>query len=217
MKKRMIVMRFLFFVMLFLCLGAGRAIAQVPDPTILTVKAPETFRALFTTNKGDFIIEAYRKWSPLGVDRLYQLITSGFYTNVMLFRAEQRFVIQFGISDNTQVNRFWDPKKLPDEPAQYKNEKGIIAYARGGINDRTTQLFINMVNNPLLDTVVRAGLKGYTPIARVIKGMEVMATVNDQYGRSTLAIQDSVYKYGNRYLEVHFPGLDRIISAKIIR
>ena len=53
MKKRMIVMRFLFFVMLFLCLGAGRAIAQVPDPTILTVKAPETFRALFTTNKGD--------------------------------------------------------------------------------------------------------------------------------------------------------------------
>ena len=74
-----------------------------------------------------------------------------------------------------------------------------------------------MVNNPLLDTVVRAGLKGYTPIARVIKGMEVMATVNDQYGRSTLAIQDSVYKYGNRYLEVHFPGLDRIISAKIIR
>jgi len=217
MKERMIVKRFLFFVMLFLCLGADGTIAQVPDLSILTLKAPETFRALFTTNKGDFIIEAYRKWSPLGVDRLYQLINSGFYTNIMLFRAEQRFVIQFGISDNTQVNRFWDPKKLPDEPARYKNEKGIIAYARGGTNDRTTQLFINMVNNPLLDTVVRSGLKGYTPIARVIKGMEVMAIVNDQYGRSTLPIQDSVYKYGNRYLEAHFPGLDKIISAKIIQ
>jgi hypothetical protein len=73
-----------------------------------------------------------------------------------------------------------------------------------------------MVNNPLLDTVLRVGLRGYTPIARVIKGMEVLQKVNDQYGRSTLAIQDSVYKYGNQYLEIHYPGLDRIISARLI-
>ncbi len=208
-------MRNVSFIIFFIINSAINA--QVPGISILKQKAPQTFRVLFKTNKGNFVIEVYRNWSPLGADRLYQLVKTGFYNNTMLFRAEQHFVIQFGISNNWRVNRFWDPKKLDDEPIRYKNEKGIISYARGGTNDRTTQLFINTVNNPLLDTVVRAGLKGYTPVARVIKGMDVVAGFNDQYGRSTLAIQDSIYKYGNRYLEIHYPGLDRIISATFIR
>ena len=191
--------------------------SQTISTAILQLKAPKTFQAIFHTTKGDFIIEVYRDWSPAGADRLYQLITSEFYNNSVVFRVEKKFVTQFGIADNQQVNRFWDAKKLPDEQPVVKNEKGIIAYARGGMNDRTTQLFINMVNNPLLDTVIRNGLKGYTPVAKVIKGMEVVGSFFDQYGRSTLAIQDSVYKYGNRYLEVHFPGLDKITSAKIVQ
>lgn len=191
--------------------------AQVPEKELQNQKAPAIFRALFKTNKGDFIIEAHRDWSPKGVDRLYQLIRSGFYDNTVLFRVEQNFVIQFGISDHPELNRFWDARKLPDEPVLMKNEQGIISYARGGVNDRATQLFINTVNNPLLDTVLRAGLKGYTPVAKLIQGMDVVAGFNGKYGRSTLAIQDSVYKYGNRYLETNYPGLDKILSAKLIQ
>jgi cyclophilin family peptidyl-prolyl cis-trans isomerase len=200
-----------------LLMNGHRLFSQNISTAILQQKAPKTFQAIFHTTKGDFIIEVYRDWSPAGADRLYQLITSQFYDNSVLFRVEKKFVTQFGIADNQQVNRFWDSKKLPDEQPAVKNEMGVIAYARGGMKDRTTQLFINMVNNPLLDTVVRNGLKGYTPVAKVIKGMEVVGRFFDQYGRSTLAIQDSVYKYGNRYLEVHFPGLDKIMSAKIIQ
>lgn len=191
--------------------------AQVPEKELQNQKAPAIFRALFKTNKGDFIIEAHRDWSPKGVYRLYQLIRSGFYDNTVLFRVEQNFVIQFGISDHPELNRFWDARKLPDEPVLMKNEQGIISYARGGVNDRATQLFINTVNNPLLDTVLRAGLKGYTPVAKLIQGMDVVAGFNGKYGRSTLAIQDSVYKYGNRYLETNYPGLDKILSAKLIQ
>ena len=197
----------LFFVPVIFC---------QPAESTLTIKAPASFRARFATTKGDFVVEAYRHWSPKGVDRLYQLIISGFYTNCFLFRVEPGFVTQFGIAENKQVNKFWDPKKLLDEPAKAKNEEGIIAYARGGINDRATQLFINMVNNPLLDTVVRAGLKGYTPIGKIIKGMEVVKVFYSRYGRSTLAYQDSVYKYGNGYLNQHFPGLDRILYARLL-
>ena len=193
------------------------ATAQVPAISILKTKAPETFRALFKTNKGEFIIEAYRKWSPVGVDRLYQLIKTGFYSNTLLFRVERNFVSQFGISDDEQVNRFWELKKLTDEPPKYKNLKGVISYARGGPNTRTTQLFINMVDNPKNDTLLRLGVKGFTPIARVIKGMEVVILFNDRYGRSTMPLQDSIYKYGNRYFEKRFPGLDKIISASIIK
>ena len=90
--------------------------AQAPENELQNQKAPAVFRALFKTNKGDFIIEAHRDWSPKGVYRLYQLIRSGFYDNTVLFRVEQNFVIQFGISDTPAVNRFWDARKLPMNP-----------------------------------------------------------------------------------------------------
>ena len=97
-----------------------------------------------------------------------------------------------------------------------KNKKGIISYARGGRNDRSTQVFINMVNNPRLDTMTKGGLKGFTPFAKIISGMQVLAVLNARYGRKPVTVQDSAYKYGNRYFETYFPGLDRIISARIV-
>lgn len=190
--------------------------AQPPNISTLQIKAPEIFRASFKTSKGEFVIEAYRKWSPKGVDRLYQLIKTGFYNNALLFRVEPAFVIQFGINDSEKINRFWDPKKLTDEQPREKNRKGIISYARGGPNDRATQIFINMADNPKLDTMTKGGLKGFTPIAKIIRGMPVLTLLNARYGRKPVTVQDSLYKYGNRYFEKHFPGLDRIVSAKIV-
>ncbi len=191
--------------------------AQVPDHAILKLKSPETFKALFKTTKGDFVIEAYRKWSPYGVDRLYQLIKTGFFTNALLFRVEPDYVVQFGVSANYAANRFWDPLKLIDEPAILKNTKGTISFARGGRNNRATQIFINMVNNPKLDTTVRGGVKGYTPVARVVTGMEKVGMLNHRYGKKPAAIQDSLYKYGNSYFDRQFPGLDKILSATIVK
>ncbi|GAC1532218.1 MAG: hypothetical protein NVS3B15_12250 [Sediminibacterium sp.] len=188
----------------------------MPDAAVLRLKAPETFKAVFKTTKGDFVVEAYRKWSPLGVDRLYQLLKTGFYNNNLLFRVEPGYVIQFGISDQKAINHFWNRRKLPDEPPLHKHLKGVVAFARGMANSRATQLFINAVDNPMLDTVVRKKVKGYSPVAKVISGMNVVAGLCSIYGRSTLPFQDSVYKYGNRYMDKKFPGLDRIISARII-
>lgn len=191
--------------------------AQAPDISVLKIKAPEKFKAVFKTTKGDLVIEAYRKWSPLGVDRLYQLISSGFYNRCLLFRVEPGFVVQFGISGSRVLNHFWDPKKIPDEPAKQKNAKGVISFARGGKNDRCTQLFINLSDNDKLDKEVRNGVKGYTPVAKVISGMEIAAKFNARYGKAPAKIQDSLYKYGDFYVEENFPGLDRITSAMIIK
>jgi peptidyl-prolyl cis-trans isomerase A (cyclophilin A) len=193
------------------------ATAQVPRPSILNIRSPERFRALFKTSKGNFVIEAHRKWSPLGVDRLYQLISSGFYNNNLLFRVEPGFVTQFGISPSYNTNRFWDPKKLKDEPGLQKNTRGTIAFARGGKNERCTQIFINNVTNPKLDNDTRNGVTGYTPIARVTAGMEIIAKFNSRYGKKPASIQDSLYKYGNFYFEEIFEGMDRIISAEILK
>lgn len=191
--------------------------AQVPNVVLLKRKAPESFQVLFTTTKGNFILEAYRRWSPLGVDRLYQLVISGFYNQNMIYRVESNYVVQFGISDKFELNFFWDTKKIADEPVLQKHKKGIVAFARDVANSRATQLFINMVDNPTLDTTIRSGVKGFSPIGKIIKGMDVVSKFNAQYGKRIAPIQDSIYLYGNVYLQENFPGLDQIISAKIIR
>lgn len=204
--------------LLFFLLHAGASLsAQTLDVSVLKTKAPETFRAVFTTTKGDFEIEAYRKWSPLGVDRLYQLISTGFYNRALLFRVEPGFVVQFGVSASRTANRFWDPKKLPDEPMLQKNTRATIAFARGGRNERATQIFINLADNKKLDTVTRGGIKGYTTIARVTRGMETIKRFYAGYGKQPIQIQDSLYKYGNFYFEERFPQLDKIISARIVK
>lgn len=191
--------------------------AQTPDASMLKQRAPKTFRAIFTTTKGDFEIEAYREWSPLGVDRLYQLISTGFYDKALLFRVEPGFVVQFGIGASYSDNRFWDPKKLPDEPMLQKNLAGTIAFARGGPKERATQIFINLSDNAKLDTVVRGGIKGYTPIAKVVRGMNHIKKFYGGYGRKPALIQDSLYKYGNVYFQERFPLLDHIIRARIVK
>lgn len=203
----------LLFIAAFICCTAT---AQAPSSSILQLRAPETFRALFTTSKGEFVVEVYRKWSPLGADRLYQLISSGFYNNNLLFRVEKDFVTQFGISPDYKTNRFWDPKKLKDEPRLQKNTKGTIAFARGGKDERCTQLFINSADNTKLDTETRNGVTGYTPVARIIKGMEVITKFNARHGKTPAFIQDSLYKYGNSYFEKRFGGMDRIVKARIL-
>jgi peptidyl-prolyl cis-trans isomerase A (cyclophilin A) len=204
------------YCMLLLWLGPTQLAAQVPDASILTRKAPEKFKAVFKTTKGQFIIEAYRNWSPLGVDRLYQLITSGYYSNTLLFRVEPDYVVQFGVAETNRLNRFWDPKKIPDEPVRQQNTRGTIAFARDLKNTRCAQLFVNMANNRKLDTIMRNGVEGFVPVARVVQGMIIISSFNAAYKKRPMMIQDSLYKYGNAYFEKKFPGLDRIISARIL-
>jgi cyclophilin family peptidyl-prolyl cis-trans isomerase len=202
----------------FLLLAALLSLQSFSQPRVdLTEKSPDRFRVLFHTTQGDWVMEVYRSWSPLGADRIYQLVKSGYYNNNLLFRVEPGFVVQFGISPDYATNRFWDPKKLPDEPMQTLNKKGTVAFARGKARDRATQLFINLADNTKLDTVMRDGVKGYTPVAKIIAGMDIIGKLNGRYKKQPAFVQDSLYKYGNGWFEARFPGLDRILSATLIR
>jgi peptidyl-prolyl cis-trans isomerase A (cyclophilin A) len=205
-----------FLVLLFFCISAISLQCQtVPDTSILSLKAPDTFQAAFVTTKGEITIEAYRAWSPQGVDRLYQLIVSGFYNDNCIFRVQPEYVVQFGISDNPEANHFWDKRPISDEPVIGNNLKGVISYARDGANTRTAQLFINMKDNFKLDTVNYNGLQGFPPIARIIGGFEVVEAFSSKYGFEPANHQDSVMVQGNAYWEKKFPGLDYIKELKI--
>ena len=203
-------------IMLFLSLSALSIRSQtVPDTSILHLIAPDTFQAVFVTTKGEITIEAYRDWSTQGVDRLYQLITSGFYTDNCIFRVQPEYVVQFGISNNPEANSFWDKRPIADEPVRGSNLKGVISYARDGATTRTAQLFINMKDNFKLDTVNYNGLRGFSPVARIISGFEVVEAFNASYGFEPANHQDSVMVQGNSYLEKKFPGLDYTREVKL--
>ena len=205
--------------LLTLCAVLIRSCAVKPFKKQWTKKqAPEQFKARFETSKGNFDIESKREWSPEAVDRLYQLIKSGFYTDIALYRVVPNFVAQFGIHNDSILNRSWSEYKVADEPTRMKNLKGTIAFARGGKQTRSTQLFINLrSNSPRLDSLFYSGVAGFPVVAKLTSGMDVVATFYQGYGEIPGRRQDSIQQYGNAYLKKNFPKLDYIKKAYLIK
>lgn len=189
---------------------------RIPTEEEMKLQAPAVFRALFHTTQGDFTIEVLRAWSPQGADRLYQLLKTGFYDQNGIFRVQKGYVIQFGICDRPEVNSFWDKLPLKDEPAVVPNGKGTLSYARDGADSRTAQLFINLKDNVKLDTTTWKGVRGFTPVARIIEGYETVEHLYPDYGFEPTNHQDSVMVQGNAYWKKHFPNIDYILWAKLV-
>jgi peptidyl-prolyl cis-trans isomerase A (cyclophilin A) len=184
------------------------------DPAKLTEKAPETFKAQFETTKGKFTIEVTRSLAPNGADRFYNLVRSGYFTDVAFFRVIQGFMCQFGIHGDPRISEKWRPASLADDPVKGSNTRGTISFAMAGPNTRTTQLFINYVNNINLDRM------GFSPFGKVIEGMDVVDKINGEYGegapRGRGPDQGRIQAEGNAYLKKDFLNLDYIKSATIL-
>lgn len=202
----------LFFTLLFS--------SEMPDESILDLKAPDSFKVKFTTTVGDFVVQAQREWSPQGVDRLYQLVSSGFYDSIAVFRVVDGFVAQFGIHDEPPITKFWNANPIDDETTQVSNKRGTISFARAGDKTRSCQLFINLEDNARLDDFPSPPNKviGYPPIAEVIEGMdEVVDEFYDGYGERPTGRQAEMEEQGNAFLRKKFRKLDYILSAEIIK
>ena len=188
--------------------------SYMPRPDQPAPRAPETFRVRFETSRGPFVVEAHRSWSPHGVDRFYQLVSSGFYDGVRFFRVIPGFVAQFGIHGDPTVAAAWENMVIPDDSVVQSNIRGTISFATAGPNTRTTQLFINYRDNVALDRM------GFSPIATVIEGMNVVDSLYGGYGDGPPdgrgPDQGRITREGNRYLEREFPKLDFIRTARVV-
>ncbi|NVK52359.1 MAG: peptidylprolyl isomerase [Flavobacteriaceae bacterium] len=182
----------------------------------LKTQAPTTFKARFETTQGNFDIVARRAWSPKGVDRLYQLIKYGYYDDVAIFRVVPNFVAQFGIHNDSLINASW-VKGIDDEPVLAKNAAMTISFARGGQRTRSNQLFINLKDNHRLDEIEYSGVKGFPVVAKVIAGKEVVLKFYDEYGDKLGRNQDSITKFGNKFLREKYPKVDYIKKAYVIK
>jgi peptidyl-prolyl cis-trans isomerase A (cyclophilin A) len=186
-----------------------------PSDAELGQPAPDSFRVDMATSRGKITIMARRAWAPHGVDRFYYLTKHHYYDSTYFFRVIENFVAQVGISGQPKVNTAWQSRRIPDDPVRHSNTRGTIAFASEGPNTRTVQLFINLRDNPKLDTY--GG--GFPPIAEVTDGMNVAQSLFDGYGEGAPAglgpRQEMLMDQGNDYVRHFFPRLDLIVRATI--
>jgi peptidyl-prolyl cis-trans isomerase A (cyclophilin A) len=199
--------------------GTTTAAAKTYDrallrPALLKDKAPETYQVKFSTTKGDFTVSVTRAWAPRGADRFYNLAKHHFFDNASFFRVLKGFVAQFGLSAYPPVNAAWSKATIPDDAVVQSNKKGYLVFATAGPNTRTTQLFINLADNPRLDA------SGFAPFGEVTEGMSVVESLYADYGEGAPQgagpDQGEIEKQGKAYLDKGWPKLDSVKTATIV-
>lgn len=200
----------------------GTALRTMPLEQVETSGTPGTlvpdrFLVTLTTTRGPVVIECFRAWAPNGAARFYELVTAGYYDDAAIFRIRPKTWAQFGIAGSPRIAQDWRTKSIPDDPFRQPNVRGTVAFAWAVPNGRTTQVFINLRDNR--DTHDK---EPFVPFGRVIEGMEIADAWFDGYGEAAgggirAGKQDPVFQGGNEYLRKHFPRLDYIKSARVIR
>jgi peptidyl-prolyl cis-trans isomerase A (cyclophilin A) len=200
---------------------AGLAACADPKPApeapkaAKPIQAPEIFRVKFETSKGDFVVEVHRAWAPRGADRFYELVEANYFDQARFYRVLKKFIAQFGTHANPKVNALWSQMRIPDDPPKEKNRRGTLAFAKEGPSSRTTQIFINLADNRILDQT------GFVPFGKIVEGMEAADQISAFYGELSPKgggpDPRKLEGLGNEYLEREFPRLDYIKKARIVR
>lgn len=184
------------------------------NPALLKARAPEVYKVKVTTTRGEFVVEVNRAWAPLGADRFYNLARNGFYEGAAFFRVLPGFVAQFGLPARPAVGRAWARATISDDPVKQSNLRGSLTFATAGPNTRTTQIFINLADNPRLDGM------GFAPFGRVVEGMDIVDSFYSDYGEGAPQgrgpDQGRITNEGKVYLDKEFPRLDSIKTAVVL-
>jgi peptidyl-prolyl cis-trans isomerase A (cyclophilin A) len=193
--------------------GAGASTvnkAKLKTPSQLNEKAPDSYKARFVTSAGTFVIDVHRDWAPLGADRFYNLVKNGFYDDVRFFRVLDKFMAQFGMNGDPSIQQAWSNANFKDDPPKQSNKRGYVTFAKASApNSRSTQVFINFIDNDFLDP------QGFAPFGQVVEGMDVVDKLYSGYGRDNVPDQGKITTQGNAYLAKEYPKLDYIKKATV--
>ncbi len=189
-----------------------------PNPLLQPARfadtAPAVFRVRFETSEGDFLVDVYRNWAPLGADRFYNLVAGGYFDDTRIYRVLDGFVAQFGLNGDPWVNQAWKSEFLVDDPVVRENTRGRVTFAKGGRHSRTTEVFVNLRDNTQLDA------NQFAPFGEVVEGMDVVDRFHAAYGdgppRGDGPYQAMVEARGNAYLDDEFPVLTTIVRASLV-
>ena len=182
-------------------------VALAADPV-----APDTYRVALETTEGPVVVEVHRRWAPLAADRFHRLVSEGVYDGVPFFRVVKGFVAQFGLPTDPEAAATWREERFADDPVTQSNLRGRRTFATTGPGGRTTQVFVNLADNPSLDG------HGFAPFAEVVEGMDAVDALFHRYGDAPPGgrgpEQRMIRALGEDYLR-KFKKLDRIESARV--
>jgi cyclophilin family peptidyl-prolyl cis-trans isomerase len=163
-----------------LCMGTLAALTLVAG---LTISQPATAEdaaknpvVIIDTSAGPIKVELWASKAKGTVDNFLSYVDKKHYDGLIFHRVIDGFMIQGGGFTP-------EMKQLPTAPpieneasADKPNERGTIAMARtNDVNSATSQFFINLVNNKMLDHRDNSdGGFGYCAFGKVIDGMDVV-------------------------------------------
>ncbi|MFN3732700.1 peptidylprolyl isomerase [Comamonas testosteroni] len=126
------------------------------------------------TSMGDIVVELNDAKAPKSAANFLQYVRDKHYDGTVFHRVIDGFMIQGGGMD-ANLNEKPTRAPIPLEASNgLKNDRGTIAMARtGNPNSATSQFFINVVNNDMLNAPKPDG-HGYAVFGKVIKGMDVV-------------------------------------------
>jgi len=171
---------------------------------------------VFETTQGDFEIDVYPAWAPEGAQRFLHLVETGYYDDARFHRVVEGFIVQWGLAGDPALTAEWLNNFVPDDPVVSSNTRGRIAFAFTEPGTRSTQVYINAVDNTRLDSA------GFAPFGEVVRGMDVVDAIYSDYGEESgggvrRGDQSRIVRDGNLYLDREYPLLDRLKRASIVR
>jgi len=168
------------------------------DPTKLNFSKPENI-SILNVGCGNVIIELYPDISPKAVKRFKMLISSGEYDNIAFHRVIKDVLVQagdleFGKKNNLNYSYIGSGKSGYGTLKSELSEKidfvtGTVGLARTNkLNTEDSQFFILLQDAPLFK-------EEYTPIGRVIYGLEILDTITDDHRREYVLRPDFINSF----------------------
>lgn len=128
---------------------------------------------VFSTTLGEFTVELCPETAPITVENFLAYVDAGFYDGTIFHRVIPGFVIQGGGFTDTMEQKPTRPPIKNEADNGLTNGRNTLSMARTrDIHSATSQFFINLQDNVVLDHGVRDF--GYTVFGKVVKGTDVI-------------------------------------------
>ncbi|HPD46534.1 MAG TPA: peptidylprolyl isomerase [Anaerohalosphaeraceae bacterium] len=160
------------------------AAASNTPTTRPAVKAPQV---VLETARGDIVVELDPTAAPVTVANFLRYVREGFYDGTIFHRVLAGAIIQGGGYTASMVPKDTHSPINNEASNGLKNVRGTIAMARTPLPDSaTSQFYINLRDNSMLDYGTCPDGYGYTVFGKVIKGMDVA----DALGAAPAVVRD---------------------------
>ena len=131
---------------------------------------------------GSFVIQLFPREAPATVARVVRRAREKYYDGHLFQRVEPNFVIQGGGPGASEY--VGDDAFMRDELAFHSHYRGTLGISTRGRDTGDAQVFINLVDNPLLD-------HEFTVFGQVIEGMDVVDQILEGDTIGTIEVIES--------------------------